>query len=119
MDAARHIDLIQYMRQALALQRQTNFSIFRTHIRPAQMTRLHALLAAALLLPTAPVQAHDFWIEPDAFRPPAGAQVRLTLRVGQHFSGESRPYVPQFFERFVYTGPQGERPVAGELGDDP
>lgn len=83
------------------------------------MTRLHALLAAAVLLPAAPAQAHDFWIEPDTFRPATGAQVRLTLRVGQHFSGESRPYVPQFFERFVYAGPQGERPVAGELGDDP
>jgi uncharacterized GH25 family protein len=63
--------------------------------------------------------AHDFWIEPDSFRPKPGTRVALRLYVGQHFTGESIPYLPERFERYVSVGPTGEQPIAGVLGDDP
>lgn len=76
-------------------------------------------LFAALALCTAPAHAHDFWIEPQTFRPAAGASVPLRLLVGQHFKGEPALYTPEKFERYVYVGPRGERQVKGTLGDDP
>jgi uncharacterized GH25 family protein len=79
-----------------------------------------ALLAAVLLLlRAASAHAHDFWIEPHTFHPTPGATVNLRLFVGQDFQGEPILYIPEQFVRFVSHGPDGERPVAGVLGDDP
>lgn len=76
------------------------------------------LLAFALALPRA-LWAHDFWIEPESFRPRPGARVPLRLYVGQNFAGESIPYFPDRFERYAVVGPAGEQPIPGTLGDDP
>ncbi len=65
------------------------------------------------------VQAHDFWIEPESFRPAAGQKVPVHLYVGMDFKGEPVPYIPERFERYIFVGPQGEKPVPGVLGDDP
>lgn len=85
-------------------------------LRRAQLNWI-PLIALALWL--APAQAHDFWIEPASFAPKAGDKVPLTLRVGQHFSGNSVLYAPEYFERYTVFGPGGEQPVAGNRGDDP
>ena len=66
-----------------------------------------------------PTAAHDFWIEPSAFDVAPGDAVSLVLRVGQDFTGNSRPYIPDWFVDFSVTGEQGARPVDGLLGDDP
>ena len=66
-----------------------------------------------------PAQAHEFWIEPGAFRADAGVRVPLTLYVGQHFAGTSIPYLPESFEKFFSNGPDGKRAIVGTLGDDP
>ncbi len=83
--------------------------------------KLAALLALWLLSAglCAPAQAHDFWIEPGSFRPTLGARVPLRIYVGQNFAGESIPYFPDRFERYVSIGPAGERAIPGVLGDDP
>jgi uncharacterized GH25 family protein len=84
---------------------------------------LYTTLAAGMfvLLMSLPrvLPAHDFWIEPEPFRPKPGTRVALRLYVGQHFTGESIPYLPERFERYVSVGPGGEQPVPGVLGDDP
>ena len=67
----------------------------------------------------ASARAHDFWIEPESFRPALGAKVPLRLLVGGDFKGDSTLYNPEWFERYVALGPDGEQPVAGSLGDDP
>lgn len=74
-----------------------------------------------VLLMSAPrlLWAHDFWIEPEPFRTQPGTRVGLRLYVGQNFTGESIPYLPDRFERYVSVGPGGEQPVAGLLGDEP
>jgi uncharacterized GH25 family protein len=89
---------------------------------PHQSLRLRTLVAAILIgLATLPrlASAHDFWIEPDTFRPQPGARVGLRLYVGQNFAGESIPYFPDRFERYVSVGPAGEQPIPGVLGDEP
>jgi len=76
-----------------------------------------AFLAFAILAPHA--GAHDFWIEPQAFRPRPGAKVPLKLHVGNDFKGDAALFNPEQFNRYIYAGPAGEHPVAGQLGDDP
>jgi uncharacterized GH25 family protein len=74
------------------------------------------LFATAL---AAPVAAHDFWIEPEKFRAGVSDTLPLRLYVGEEFKGDALLYNPADFERYIYTGPTGVRPVQGELGDDP
>ncbi len=88
--------------------------------RGAQCKRnLLGALVLLLVLPPVRAMAHDFWIEPIKFRVTAGEKVPLQLLVGQEFKGNSALYNPEQFERYIYTGPGGEQPVVGELGDDP
>ena len=75
------------------------------------------VIACAIL--SAHAFAHDFWIEPQTFRPQVGAKVPLHLHVGNDFKGDAALFNPEQFNRYVYFGPSGERPVAGQLGDDP
>ena len=77
------------------------------------------LLIAAWLAMAWPAAAHDFWIEPQTFRPSPGTPVALRLFVGQDFKGDSVPYFPQKFERYMAAGPAGIQPIPGVLGDEP
>ena len=63
-------------------------------------------------------QAHDFWIEPERFQPAAGEKVPIHIYVGTDFKGDSAPFIPEWFQRYVYAGPQGEKSVAGVAGDE-
>lgn len=73
-----------------------------------------ALLGLAL-----PAAAHEFWIEPANFRPPAGKPLDVRLLVGQEFRGDTMIYLPEAFERFVTVNARGARNVSGLPGDDP
>lgn len=66
-----------------------------------------------------PALAHEFWIEPERFRPAAGQPLDVRLRVGQQFRGDTMIYLPQAFERFVTVSARGPQPVKGVAGDDP
>ncbi|HEX4966482.1 MAG TPA: DUF4198 domain-containing protein [Thermoanaerobaculia bacterium] len=77
-------------------------------------------LAVQLALLAAPaVRAHDFWIEPSAFRPAIAQRVAVRLRVGQEFRGDPVPRDPNLLKRFVLVGPKGETPIAGVPNTEP
>jgi hypothetical protein len=38
--------------------------------------------------------AHEFWLWPEPFNPQAGGSVRLTLRVGEYFTGDLAGFTP-------------------------
>ncbi|WP_238475541.1 DUF4198 domain-containing protein [Rhodophyticola sp. CCM32] len=63
--------------------------------------------------------AHEFWIEPAAFRMAPMASLTAQLRVGQAFSGVSLSYLPQNFERFDVIQRETVTAVEGRLGDNP
>jgi len=76
-----------------------------------------ALLLALLLSPAA--GAHEFWLEPATYRPAAGDTVALRVFVGAAFVGDALPNIPDWFTRFEARGPDGDHPVAGNIGDEP
>ena len=77
------------------------------------------VLACAALCQSTVARAHDFWIEPAAFRPATGTSLPVTLRVGENFSGTSQPFVPQWFVDFSVSSSASREPVRGFVGDDP
>ena len=81
------------------------------------LLRFAALFYFVFFVPV--IQAHDFWIEPESFRPAMGQKVPVHLYVGMDFKGDPAPYIPEWFERYVYVNAQGEKPVPGLPGDDP
>ncbi len=103
-----------------AANRHGLMDLFMTKKFRAQFMRnSRRLLITALLVVAGPAAAHDFWIEPQAFRPKPGTAVPLRLFVGQDFKGDSVPYFPQKFERYLVAGPAGTQPIPGVLGDEP
>lgn len=82
---------------------------------PRHLLTLAIILAAA----GARLAAHDFWLEPSAFQPAVGSMLSLALRVGQQFDGEAVPRQARLIEKFVISGPDGERTVDGREGRDP
>ncbi|MEQ1800981.1 MAG: DUF4198 domain-containing protein [Gammaproteobacteria bacterium] len=78
-----------------------------------------AIVAGITLCQATPALAHDFWIEPSAFRPAPGPGLPVTLRVGEDFNGTSQPFVPDWFVDFSVSSVAGREPVKGFVGDDP
>lgn len=79
----------------------------------------YGLLLSALFGLSVPVAAHEFWIEPANFQPPAGKPVDVRLMVGQEFRGDTMIYLPESFERFVTVNARDTRNIPGVPGDDP
>lgn len=77
------------------------------------------LSLAAAALASAHVIAHEFWIEPSAYRVTAGDTVNFRMFVGDGFPGEPRPRDPRKLVRFFAVGPQGTTELQGSDGTDP
>lgn len=89
------------------------------NLRRMSFALMAALLAALSSLPAAPARAHEFWIEPESFRPAPGARVPVRLFVGQYFKGNSMPWLTESFERFTFAHAKGTENFRSVLGDDP
>jgi uncharacterized GH25 family protein len=87
-------------------------TVLSTGVRTAAAASLVMALGAAL-------SAHDFWIEASTFEPRLGDAIKLHLRVGERFAGEPMARNSSRIEKFVVSGPSGERPVPGRDGMDP
>lgn len=64
-------------------------------------------------------RAHDFWLEPSTFDARAGKAVEVVWRQGQHFVGESLPYVDEWVDALVRIDSKGREALRSELGRDP
>jgi uncharacterized GH25 family protein len=78
-----------------------------------------ALVTILIAAAAAGLSAHDFWLEPSTFEPGADEAVRVHLRIGERFIGESLARNGSLIEKFVVVGPSGEKPVLGRDGMDP
>lgn len=77
------------------------------------------IVFCALLLVASTLRAHDFWIEPSTFAPPAGATVAVRLRSGEHLEGKPAVRSSKWIERFVLRQDGRETPIDGIEGSDP
>ncbi|MEM6406920.1 MAG: DUF4198 domain-containing protein [Pseudomonadota bacterium] len=64
-------------------------------------------------------QAHEFWIDPEAYQVQPGDTVTASLRVGEEFSGSSYPYRPSQITRFELVQGDTIQPVEARIGDNP
>lgn len=88
------------------------------------MTRYRTVIALMTLglvaaLVVARASAHEFWVEPSAFRLEDGERLAVRLCVGDGFDGWSLPRSAGRIEQFTAIGPGGEQPVVGLDGADP
>jgi uncharacterized GH25 family protein len=77
------------------------------------------LLITGLVSFSTTVAAHDFWIEPALFIADPGDVIPIVLRVGQDLSGDTVPYIDDWFSDYRVVTPAGPEPIDGMLGDDP
>ena len=68
---------------------------------------------------TAPVAAHEFWLDVVDYAPKPGARVPVVQRTGTNFLGDSFPYVRALSKRFSLIDGRGERTIKATEGDDP
>lgn len=76
-------------------------------------------IGAAILISAPIARAHEFWLEPENYTLAAKARTQVSIRVGQHFKGDSFPYIGSEFRRFAQVDASGERALRGTDGDDP
>src|SRR5436190_724417 len=91
----------------------------RAAARAAPIRAARIALVVAALAAWSNGLAHDFWIEPDTFHPPAGTLLALRLLVGQGFRGDPVPRNDSLIERFVLLDGRREIPARGREGEDP
>jgi uncharacterized GH25 family protein len=68
---------------------------------------------------TAPLLAHDMWIEPMSFSPQTGEIVGVKLRVGQDFLGDPLARDASLINQFIVQDSEGRKPLVGRDGGDP
>jgi uncharacterized GH25 family protein len=83
------------------------------------MSKTSPFVALFITMWLLPLGAHDFWMEPSAFAPPAGSVVSVRLLVGEQFTGEPVARMSNRIEQFIVAGPDGSRPVIGRDGGEP
>jgi len=72
------------------------------------------LFAAALS-----AHAHEFWIQPHAYRLEAGSPLVADVRVGMDFGGNQMAYLPSTINAFNITDADGPYKIEGRIGDIP
>lgn len=65
------------------------------------------------------IHAHDFWLEAHPFYTQKGKTVELSIHVGNEYTGDSLPNIPNWYTDFSIYQPGSKTPVKGELGEDP
>lgn len=77
------------------------------------------ILLLLLALLTTRASAHELWIEPVDFQPPADSKIAANIVNGQKFEGFRIAYLPRKFSTFsVFAGERYE-PVESRIGDTP
>lgn len=68
---------------------------------------------------TLPVQAHEFWIEPEAYTVDPGNPVTAMFRNGENFAGSALSFIPNRSERFDIVSGDTVTEVPARVGDNP
>lgn len=77
------------------------------------------MLLAGCQLGVSQAYAHEFWIEPLAYRLGAGRALQAETRIGTMFGGSSYPYLPNWFISVQVTAGGKTLAIPGRHGDKP
>ena len=83
------------------------------------VSRFWIAVAVAATVLSLPARAHEFWIEPEAYRVASQDPLVAHIRVGQEFKGPSYAFLPRNFSTFVLETGGTRIPVEGTIGDRP
>ncbi len=83
------------------------------------MTRLTGVIVSFVMLMALPVAAHEFWLEPDAYRVPVGAKVTAKAVNGENFEGVEYSYSERGYSRSGVVLGGNMLKVRGENGQRP
>ncbi len=84
------------------------------------MGRLSVLISALMLaISTDSAKSHEFWLSPADYTVEAGAEMAVTLRVGQSMKGAPIAFLPHDITRSEVVEGDTVRPVTGRMGDSP
>lgn len=83
----------------------------------SEMKLVAAILACASI--SAPLEAHEFWIDTDLSQFPTHHQVSADIRVGENLSGSALPYLNTTIRDMRHLSPKTSRVVEARLGDRP
>lgn len=72
--------------------------------------------SVGLLIWSAQISAHEFWIESSKHYTDEGDTIDLILKVGETFRGSAQPFLPDETEKFLVIN-QDKRSIQGLLGD--
>jgi len=77
------------------------------------------VLTLGFLAAAVGAHAHEFWIQPHAYRLAAQQPLVADVRVGMDFGGNSLAFIPDTINAFNITDANGTRKVEGRMGDIP
>jgi uncharacterized GH25 family protein len=80
------------------------------------MHRFRRFLGAFALFASTPLLAHDFWIEPESFRPQPKAALKVALKVGDFALGDELPRNDARILDFSLRGPEQRAAIVGRDG---
>lgn len=83
------------------------------------MFTLSKSLVLAMCTLALPLQAHEFWIEPEDYTVDLGSSVTATFRNGETFAGSALSYIPGRSVRYDMVVGGEETEVPARLGDNP
>lgn len=87
--------------------------------RLARVAVTLGLLVITMAVGPSSAAAHEFWIEPSAWRVSCGERVDLVLRVGEALVGDPVPRRARHLARFVSVGPSATTEIPGLSGGHP
>jgi uncharacterized GH25 family protein len=86
---------------------------------PTLHNRPRYLTLVSIVVCTASLSAHEFWIEPSTFAPTPGKVIGIRARVGNGVLGDPVPRDPALLQELVVDAGSGPVPVVGRDGADP
>jgi len=76
-------------------------------------------IALLLIVVSAQLAAHEYWIEPVSYQLAPGERLKAQLKVGQRFSGDTQVYLPGNIRQFQITSGDTVSEVNSRIGDLP
>lgn len=80
---------------------------------------IYLVAGLALVVSSAQLAAHEFWIDPKLTQSGAGAEMSANLRVGENLVGAPLPFLDTTVKSMTLFSPSNAEPLTARIGDRP